>query len=182
MRNVRQVNKEKLHRSGRGNCGHSFLTSGFLAISEQVPPPEQESTLGASGYASLSDKVERAVPQGKTDDIEDKKCVQTKISITFVFSRNIYNPSPIISPSSSPETSTILLLFSPSLRSSTSNNRASERSSARQRRVGEERVQGISHKVQARSRNSITRSTSTSDSRWDVLSRNLIQQARDTSW
>lgn len=167
----------------RANCGYSFLTSGFLASSEQVPPPEQESTLGACGYVSLSDEVERAVPQGKTDDIEDKQCLQTKLSITFVFSRNIYkNPSPIISPSSSPETSTILLLFSPRLRSSTSNNRASECSSARKRRVGKERVQSIPHKVQARSRNSIIRSTSTSDSRWDVLSRNLVQQARDTGW
>lgn len=83
-----------LHRSGRANLVSSFLTSGFLAISEQVPPPEQGSTLGTSGYASLSDKVERGVPQGKTDDIEDKKCVQTKLSITFVFSHNIYKSIP----------------------------------------------------------------------------------------
>lgn len=40
---VNQVNKEKLHRFERANCGYSFLTSGFLAIGEQVPPPEQES-------------------------------------------------------------------------------------------------------------------------------------------
>lgn len=91
---VNQVNKEKLYRFGRANCGYSFLTSGFLAISEQVPPPEQESTLGASGYVSLRDEVERAVPQGKTDDIEDKQCVQTKLSITFVFPRNIYKSIP----------------------------------------------------------------------------------------
>lgn len=50
--------------------------------------------MGASGYASLSDEVERGVPQGKTDDIEDKKCVQTKLSMTFVFSRNIYKSIP----------------------------------------------------------------------------------------
>lgn len=55
---VNQVNKEKLHRCERANCGYLFLTFGFLVISEQVPPPEQESTLGTSGYASLSDKVE----------------------------------------------------------------------------------------------------------------------------
>lgn len=83
-----------LQRSGRANLVYSFLTSDFLASSEQVPPPEQESTLEASGYASLSDKVERAVSQGKTDDIEDKQCLQTKISITFVFSHNIYKSIP----------------------------------------------------------------------------------------
>lgn len=43
---VNQVNKEKLHRSGRANCGYSFLTPGFFAISEQVPSPEQESHAG----------------------------------------------------------------------------------------------------------------------------------------
>lgn len=91
---VNQVNKEKHHRFERANCGYSFLTSGFLAISKQVPPPEQESTLGASGYASLSDEIERAVPQGKPDDIEDKQCVQTKLSITFVSSHNIYKSIP----------------------------------------------------------------------------------------
>lgn len=91
---VNQVNKENFTVLKRANCGYSFLTSGFLAISEQVPPPEQESTLGAYGYASLSDKVERAVPQGETDDIEDKQSVQTKLSITFVFSHNIYKSIP----------------------------------------------------------------------------------------
>lgn len=43
---VNQVNKEKHHRFERANCGYSFLTSGFLAISEQVPSPEQESHAG----------------------------------------------------------------------------------------------------------------------------------------
>lgn len=62
---VNQVNKEKLHRSERANCGYSFLTSGFLASSEQVPPPEQESTLGTSGYASLSDEVENSLTREK---------------------------------------------------------------------------------------------------------------------
>lgn len=47
-----------LHRSGRAKVVYSFLTSGFLAISEQVPPPEQEGTLGTSGYVSLSDEIE----------------------------------------------------------------------------------------------------------------------------
>lgn len=138
--------------------------------------------LGAYGYVSLSDEIERAVPQGKTDDIEDQQCLQTKLSITFVFPRNIYKSIPYHLSIVFPRNSNMLPSFSPHLRSSTSNNRASECSSARERRVGKERVQSIPHKVQARSRNSIIRSTSTSDSRWDVLSRNLVQQARDTSW